>query len=78
MEFSDTYLTPLDNFFKDLIYNTGDFLPTIYLFDLDNEHGKDMYYLIKNPLFEALQEINIEWIKITSIEDFSQKLQEQN
>ena len=73
MEFSDNYLTPQDVFFQKLMERIV-VRPDIYLFDLDNDHGKEMYYLLKNPLYSALNDLNVIWIKIDSIDDFYDKL----
>ena len=77
MEFSTEYLTPQDDFFKDLIkkINTP---PDIYLFDFDNEHGKVMYNLLKNPLYSSLQALNVIWKKLNTLEDFARELHELN
>lgn len=74
MEFSDEYLTPQNDFY-DKLFSEIRYIPTIYLFDFDNEHGKAMYSLIKNPLYPTLyKKVKIDWIKVTSLSDFYDSL----
>lgn len=41
----------------------------IILIDFDNKHGVDMYNLLTNKLYNELNRLQINWIKINSYED---------